>query len=339
MTGSDSPRRFCIYCFTKENLSRAHLFPRSIGGKIQLKVCCTRCNSLIGQKLEAPVEDCLFFVGGVVTLGIKPRDDAFRKITIRDADTNDRLKYVDGQLHKEASVTSTGNLTGSIEDIIRRSKKRFRSQHPDLLEQYKKQVRKGEGTFRVGEEIYEIKLDSKKTSVEYTGKVQFPYDLLAKISFEAMWLFQQFTGEIIQDFYRSTFVVDKTDSIVTDIDVGSSFKSRVICRSHSVLLGKSEFHEISYKPHHRLDFRISKNDVAYIRIEFFGVLPFIVSLGVVDKNSCTNIDAWDKSFFFPISESTIFDENYPVKYQWVRDDEDDLADAAWRIYLNKVDES
>lgn len=328
----ERPERFCLYCFTSDNLSRAHLFPRSIGGKIQEKICCERCNSLIGRKIEAPLEECLFFVGGISELNLKSKDQAFKKIPIRDTENNDTLKYVDGVLHKAAAVTETGNLTGSIKDIIRRGKKKFQGRPPEHLEQYMKQVRKGPGTFHVGEEEYEIKLDIKNTSVEYRAKVLFPWDLLAKISYEAMWLFQQYTGDILQDFRKSTFEVFAIDRQISNITVAPTFQKRVFCRSHSILSGETQFHELKYRPYHRINFRVSQNGTAYILIVFFGVLPFLVALGQVDVNDCNNIDAYEKSFFFPVHESIIYPIPYPSKYDWVKQEEHALADIAWNTF-------
>ena len=304
---------FCLYCFSKSNLSDAHLFPKCIGGSFAMPYCCERCNSSLGTGVESKIKDCLFFCHAMASQGVT-RDEAFRNIEIRERNAESPLKYVNNKLFGKARPPQEGKRIAPPRDMRRLIKKDIEKRLPHWVDYYMERYDAGEKVIRVSNETHRFYTESQTVEAEYRGRVAFPDELLAKIAYEAAFYFGQFKNATLKEFYSSTFDTRATESGKATIRVADDFHRRVWRVRPELLKSGVKYDELAYREYHRIDFRVSEYGVAYVRIEFYGILPFLVSLGRVSREEC-NMPEWlDKAFLFPLKNEGLKQENYPDNY-------------------------
>lgn len=324
---------FCLYCFTSDELTESHWIPRCIGGWYWDYVSCGKCNSLIGHSIEGSIKKDVFFATGIAELGLQNRQHAFRDIIIRDSDSGERLIY-DGDRLVGAARKPEGGKRVAPPRILRRNAIRdVERRFPHLRDEYVRALDAGQNVISVGNEEHFFYVEEKKIKTEFISTGTFPMDLLAKICYEGAWHLQQFLGRCLQDFYRSTFVImGDYETGPTSIGVDPSFKRRVICLSPRILQNKTSLDAVPYKAHHRVDYRISKKGVCYARIEFFGVLPFVVAMGMEDSMTSINEKSLSKALFLGVETDLIRLVDYPESVLKTIPVQDVLAELAWNRF-------
>ena len=336
----DRPGAFCIYCFdqNRDQLSKSHLFPQSIGGRIAARYSCHRCNNLIGTSIEGALKAHLVLAHGICSLGIQPPAKAYDRIPIRDRESKERLKHVDDKLMGTSKIREKNGTKMSRvappKEMRRLISNDVKKKYPEEWEQYMREYDAGKRVLRVGNEQHEFRMETKRGEVEFEGKASVPMGLLAKIVFEAVWAFQQFDAHTIQEFHQSTIRIDRepSDGVVNGIQFDQSFASRVWCITQDVSRGRIPLNDIAFRKYHRIDFRVTENGIAYVRVGFFGVLSYIVAFGKLETDKPSNTELLDRAIIFPVEECAIVPEEYPLEYKDIRTRDDIMARIAWDRY-------
>lgn len=326
--------RFCIYCFETDarKLSKTHVFPRTIGGRIWTDLCCCNCNSVIGHMIEGLIKDCLFFAFGIDKLRLQPKHEAFRNIKIADAETGDLLWYVGDDLHAKPRVKPDGSVSGTKEFTTERMTKWIQENYPNWLEHFRREMQRGAAVIDIPGERILVNEKCGDRKITLQGRRCFPFDLLAKIAYECMVGFGFPNVNDVCEFYKSTFGVDNKDGRTTRIDVSDAFSKRVQCFSSYILDGRTDFAQIPYKPFHSVEFRVAKSGVAYVMVNFFEVLSFSVSICQGDEHGISHPTLLGKRYAFPIAKQPPFSVEHSEKYEHMRMMEDAAATARWQLY-------
>jgi len=327
---------FCLYCFSQSDITRMHLFPQVIGGRWSDYWCCAKCNSLIGQGVEGEIKKHLFFAYAIAKTELAKLDVAFEQIRITERESGERVKYVDGRLMGTARPRTQSRRIAPPKDMRRLIIKDIKKRYPKELDRYKNEYDSGQRIIRVGNEEHVFLEESKRATMEFQGKGGIPVSLLAKIAYESVWVFGQFGRDTLQRFYKDTFRVMQ-DSLghVVRVECDNSLGMRVYCLQPNIRDGTTELDTVTFKRFHRLDFRVSERNIAYVRIEFFGVLPYIVAIGNIRRQDALNADYLDTAYFFPIDENTIHLEKYPEEYAGTIARNDALASLIWHRWNSR----
>lgn len=56
----------CYICEKNEANSIEHIIPNAIGGKLKVKILCERCNSILGETIDASLAKSLLFFSNIV---------------------------------------------------------------------------------------------------------------------------------------------------------------------------------------------------------------------------------------------------------------------------------
>lgn len=310
------PEKFCLYCFTKDELTKGHWFPEVIGGHYYDWYICAKCNSIIGRSIEGKIKGDLFFAEGLARLGIQDRQSAFRDIRIRDKSTGERLQYSGDELVGSPKMRGQSLRIAPPEILKRLVTKDVDKRFPNWLEKYKAELDAGATEIRLPGEIHSFRVEEKKSEVEYLSKNSFPLDLLAKIVYEGAWHLQQFVGRCLLEFYRTTFIIAGSEETgPTSIAVSPEFRNRVMCLNPQAMDGRQSPFEISYRPQHRFELRVTDSGLGYALVVFFEVLPFIVVFGEVGGDCRVNENLLGKSIFMLIEPKELVSLEWPQSIQ------------------------
>ncbi len=321
---------FCLYCFTKKDLNKMHLFPEVIGGRIQDKWCCAKCNSSIGTSVEGDIKKHLFFAHCIVETGIDTPDEAFKLIRIREQESGERMKFINGVPTGTAKMRSPKERVAPPKEMRRLIINDVRKKYPEELERYIKEYDAGKRTIRIGNEEHVFREEKGRAKIEFGGKAGVPISLLAKIAYEGVWLFQQFGASTLQDFYKEIVRVERdSDGNAKRVGFAKSLRKRVSCLRPDIADGRTPLETITPRRYHRLDFRVTEKGIAYVVVTFFGVLPYLVVMGSVSRADARNSEWLDKAYFFSTERSEIVPEEYPEEYGEVLLRNNVLAEVLW----------
>lgn len=329
--------KFCIYCFRKDDLSKSHLFSECIGGSIYEFYSCTGCNSVIGSSIEGRLKEAPFFATALDVLNLQPRKQAYRNVRWEDAQTGDRLRLRDGHLEPTPQSKGDGQATGPPAFIREQFLGWVKKKRPHWLEFAKKALDDGQTRINIAGDIFEIRDNSGPRQVNMVSRTVFPWSVLAKITFEAMVAFGFPTAEVMQSYYRSTFTVYKRGEQTTRIDVADTFHRRIQCYQSHILQGKIDLKKLDYKPFHRIDLRVANSGVAYLKVNFFEVISFTVSLGAVNDAEFEH-ELLGQRLIFPLSEKQVLVDELQAKYADIRKMEDAVATARWSRFKANRDQ-
>lgn|GEM_PF-3049773 len=326
--------KLCIYCTRRESdgytLSDAHLIPRSLGGRLSSPFCCTECNNVIGWKVEAKVFDSLFFTFGMKRLKITSPENAFRKIHIEDDDSKEQYRYYGDELLGTPKIRDSGERVGPLPQLIQMwtgdIEKRFNKEWAEFA---KDEVLKGRTSVRLPGEIHHIKKTGEIGNLTFTGLTSFPFSLLAKISYEAMFSFGFICDEMMRRFRAESIRVAIENGRIKSIDFNPDFWRRVGRYPHPVWKGDVDYEKLDYQPFHRLDCRITDRGNAYLRISFWRQLVFAVYLGRCSAEDLVNSEVLGRAYIFPMEGDTrVYWEPYPPELKERNDYENAVADIA-----------
>ncbi len=327
---------FCIYC-TEDDVSlfsRAHIFPEAIGGRISIRNVCRSCNSVLGHTVEAEVKKSLFFCAALDKLGIQPTEKAYRHIEIADSKTGARLRYHDDQLRPIPEVVTGHKYTGERSFVEERFLDWVRRNRPHWVDNVKDQFASGVEVINVAGEKFKIK-DRNNSKVNLRATIAFPWNLVAKIAFEAMCGFGFPEETLLREFYLDTFSVYKVGNRTSRIEVSSGFRHRINNLHPQVLDGRKNILDLEFMPYHRVDPRVSKNGTVYLKINFFEAISFVVPIGHVGERELLNPQVLGNAYFFPIDEPYMYPKELEGRHKEVRDGEDASADVRWHLYSTR----
>jgi len=277
-------------------------------------------------------------VVGIDKLGLQSKDNAYKDIDITELDTGENYKYVNGKLVGKAKMRNSKTRIAPQKELRKLAIRDIRKRLPNWAENYEKQLTNGAEIVKLPGETHIFKKEQKHSKMQFSGKIGFPFELLAKIAYEATWLFQMFTSQILQQFRLSTFEVEAIEGKVSRITIFSSFRDRVWCINPTVLSGDKQLHELKYHPHHRLDFRVTPHGLAYVRISFFGVTAYLVAMGIIGSGKPANQDYLSRAYFFPVGKQEIWPKFYPEEIRTYVEADHGLARVAWYRFNERLKE-
>lgn len=326
--------KFCIYCLRKDNLSRGHIFPISIGGSFWLNNICKNCNSVIGRSIESEIKECPFLVFGIDKIKIQKKERAFNKLSIKEKNTGVKFRYKQEILEPETLVQKNNKYVGNRIFVKERFLKWVEENRSNWVNYVKEQFDKENSVINVAGDKFKIENIDGWVDLEVSGKVQFPYKMLSKIVFKLMVCSVFPNTESLLNYYYSTFDIVKNNNKVNNIIVKDIFLKRVQCLNSNILGGKINLSELKYEPFHGFYFRITENGIAYIKISFFGVLTFLVAIDQVGKDVRINENLKNKAFHFLTNKHEVetyeLDEN---KIEKVLKRDDAIANARFDSFL------
>lgn len=331
-------KNMCIYYFENDinKMSNAHIFPKSIGGRIAIKSTCVDCNSLIGRTIENTIKDNLFFVTGIAQTGIQNLGLAYRNIDIVDPKTERKYYYKDNQLVGKRQVINNGEIVrGSKEFVIEFVEAWISKNRPYWLEYFKEEVRKGSSQINIAGDIFSISQESKDHLIQLKGSNKFPFSILAKICYEILRGTLYISNPHLFDFYNDIFDVRRIENKVVNIDIKSNFYARTaLASSASILNDIDNYHKLKYEKVHWVRFGYSENKTVYLKIVFFNLLKFIIPVMQLEKKYIDS-ELIDKLVLFPIDQADYYiDDNFILNDE-VKEHEDFLSDIMWNKSNNR----
>ena len=328
---------FCIYCLEnrEDRLDNAHLFPRSIGGRIAFKHCCKPCNNTLGHSVEAAVKDSTFLVTGIDRLGFQSKKNAYRNLVITDPSTGHPFKYnLDGILIPKRKLDDDGLATGDEEFVTERTLDYVRKNFPHWIEQVRQELKEGKDEIFLPREKLVRNRKDGEISINLQGKTAFPLDLVAKITYEGMFLARAFTRDILENFYRDTFKVIVLEGNRRRISVSTDFRHRARTYQSNLLRGGVDYTKLVYRPYHRMDLRVSTAGTLYASISFFGLVRYLVAIDKVELDELHDRSLLGKALFFPFKGRLLEIVDYPNTFDDILRRDDAFADALHKYYLD-----
>ncbi|SYZ72969.1 hypothetical protein TRIP_C21084 [Candidatus Zixiibacteriota bacterium] len=318
-------------------MTDAHLFPESIGGRFSFRHCCVYCNNWLGHHIEGKLMKSLFTAFARDQTGIANKEDAFRQINIIDTQSGEDYRYYEKEIVGKPKMRSPRERIAPPKQLRSLIRKDVQKRFPNWVEYYMDQYDSGANRISLPGEIHTFRKERLNGNIEFRGENFFPVDLLAKISYEAMFIFGFFSRESIVGFYKDNFEIyrEEVAPFKTRIKIRSEFGKRVKLLNPSKWRGNIDYAKIKFYPSHSIDLRISDKDVAYIAINFFECLRYLVVIGKINRALIAYSDFLNRRIFFPIrGEPSIFCQPFPRKYESIKKGEDIIADVAW-IMFNK----
>ncbi len=100
----------CIWCGEKNDLTKSHLIPESLGGWFKPRISCRKCNSILGHAFEAEAFKNAFLTAAISKFGISAKKDVYRLAKITDTETgapmsigkDGRARPIPGKVGKSA---------------------------------------------------------------------------------------------------------------------------------------------------------------------------------------------------------------------------------------------
>lgn len=328
---------FCLYCLDDDasRMSKEHIFPQCIGGRFWIDNCCKSCNNLIGRTWDNEAKDAPILASGISHLGLQPPEQALGQLKKIDSETGERLHLDGDKLFGSFKILNPRKRKGPPKQLRRSAIEDVRKRFPDYAAWYAEEIRKGSQEISLPGEVHEFREEQKRSTVEFTGKTGFPIALIAKIAYESMFAAGLFTVDSISEFYRTTFEVYKAGSKTTEIAVSSSFRKRLRPLYPDIWRWTTDYSTLSFKPSHSLDFRITDKGIAYIRVNFFEIVSFMVVVSEVNREDVPVKDLLEKRCSFPIEGPKCVCEQLPDCLQSFRQADDVFAKIVWDVYCGR----
>ncbi|MBU8934503.1 MAG: HNH endonuclease [candidate division Zixibacteria bacterium] len=314
----------------EESFGKAHIFPRSMGGKLWLDNVCKSCNNAIGRTIESHVKKSLLLATAIANLEIQTPEKAFKHLTIRVPKTEIRLEFDKDRLKPKRKVDGNRHIVGDKKFTIERFLAWVDKERPHWLEYVREKLAEGEKRIRIAGDVFEF-VDSEGNRAEFEG-ARFPVDLVAKVAFESMHCLGFPTSRLVGLFGARTFDVAIQSDGQKTIQVRQDFLKRVSCLQPQLLDGRKDIGTVKFRPFHRIDCYVSKNAIAYLRVGFFGALSFIVAIGDLEGCELHDPSVTGKPYIFPTTEHDLHPQESYARPEDVKDREDHLADILWNKF-------
>jgi len=132
----------CFGCLKTRELTREHIFPQAIGGKLKVKIYCKKCNDTFGHQLDDEISRC--FGHFATILGIKRERGGNQPFTVEEVKTGTNLlsdgkslrrkdPLVEFQIDDDGRTLKSVNVAARTENefrrIIERLGKKYRLKH------------------------------------------------------------------------------------------------------------------------------------------------------------------------------------------------------------------
>jgi len=332
---------FCIYCFEDkpERSSKAHIFPRSLGGRFWYDQCCESCNSVLGRSLESQVKDSLFLAFGIDRFAMVAKEDAFGQLQISHDETGVPIRFSGDTLIAKPRLYSDGTMSGNKEYVSERILDHVRKSSPNLLQYSRERLSAGEKTVDLPGERLIIRTVDIGGKIKFVGRTVFPVNILAKIVFEAMFSFGVYTNAVMRQFYETTFTVFHNGEHSTRIEIKDDFRRRVGVSGAQVLASGADLTKVDYQPFHRIDFRVNSEGIAYVIVNFFEALSFLVVVGEANRDKVFQPELLTKRIIFPFpssvgnSEHKLIIEELLDRHAHRHLEQDEYAVRLWKSYI------
>lgn len=299
---------FCIYCGEgcTSGMTKAHLFPKWMGGRIAPEHTCADCNCSIGSSIEGEAKGQILFALATDWLGLADKDTAYKGIRILTEDEGYDLGYSSNEL-QGLQDNKTGRRVGPMRSVKRDMFKWIgRTFGKESLEESKRRLSEGETAFDLGAERIHLVQYQMNSDIRFRGKGGLPFRLLAKIGYEAIWILPAFEMEFIVRFRHRFFKVDEGRTDRGRIRVSDNFQSCCGCLRDDLYgcptVSREQLH---YKRYHRIDLGVSDNGTVYEAIQFFGDIPFLIVLGKLGQFGIRKAEFLDNSYFFYMDQPKI----------------------------------
>lgn len=327
----------CIYCSTEDQaqLTKSHLFAKGIGGKFYEYYSCILCNNVLGSTIESRMSESLFFTHGMAKLGVKTLEAAFKRIRAKDAQTGDSVRMQESGFVGKLSVSEDGTISGTKEDVEECLLNITKSNRPNWVDEVREQLASGAEIINIAGDRYRRIIYKGIRRIELEGESDFPTDLLAKLSFEGMYVAGLYTKESRNAFKESTFVVNGDETDRSRIEVKGTFRRRAR-RQHPRQIGDLDYKSIKYAPWHSLEFRLTENDTAYIKIKFFGVASFFVVIDRVPLAAIADPESLGGRYLFPLEGVSVVRQELPDELRELKRGEDVVADMIWKEFSGSL---
>lgn len=331
------PERFCIYCFSTDEtqLSKQHLFPKSIGGRVTQMNVCHACNSLLGKTIESEVSRCPFFCTAMAKLKLKDPEKAFKGLGIVHKETKNPIRLIDGEWRPipkhERGVSYSGTEADSLGCFLRDVKR----DRPNWYDYAVEQLNSGVDRIHVCDRTFHVQRFSMNDALVAENYIKFPIGFLAKTVFEMMVGFEFPSHEGINSFRQSTIDVFGTEGKPSRIQVSDSFVDRLCCYNVQYLESVQKMASAEYSRFHRIDFGVTEKNTAYILVVYFELVAFAIPICTITNQTGFDARLLGRRFVWPIDKTTVVPEEYESQHEeWRKRLEVDV-DERWNTFRSR----
>lgn len=312
--GTRVDSNICIWCGRAVPLTKSHIFPECLGIRFIMYVSCSACNSFFGEKVEGTIMNNAFFCAAISKLGLKDKKDAYRQAKKIDTETGYEVMInEDGRVQTIPKMLSNSRFIGTPKQLKEMAVKRFKRQNPNT-------------STRPIEEFYD---DKESKNFQYEGvnfsKVIYPEsntevrfsqkrDPEPKLVFKIVHEFLTTSGLIrtpeirqnMKNLYSVAFYNDKTR-----IFFSSELTERYITNTTHTFREYKQLEEIPFLNFHYVMLRLSKKQILYVEVVFFGQVKTIFSIGPVTKVDPYTLLMLDIGLVFMLGEPMPFESRFP----------------------------
>lgn len=331
---------FCIYCgeTDRTKLTKGHVFAQVIGGRVWV-TNCVKCNSMWGRQVESQIKKTPFFAVGIAKLGLQNIQTAFRDISISDWDTGIPLHIVKGNLEGKPSVDRDRSISGNSEFVIEYMINKTKRDRPHWVEYLRSQFDERKQIINIAGDKFSVQRTKPNKKLKLQGRL-FPYELLAKLTYDLMRGFTFPNSKSMKQFHRSTFEFFASGKKNHRVVIRKEFFNRISTAHMDVLNGKLSLEDIKYSRFHRVDLRVASiSRVVYLKINFFEAVSFIIAISELDGANVTPVELLNQRLLFPIDIFDIIPEKLLQEHEWLRKEEDAAATRSWKNYLSYTKEN
>lgn len=324
----------CIWCDSIENLTKAHLFPKSIGGNFKPLSTCKECNEFLGAKYEKEVHNNAFITAALVATGLEEKRTAYRYGT-----------KIDEKTGLEMTLTRDGRCKPVP---VKEGEKRFIGTPEEMKAYWVAWLRKKRPNWPV-EPLIEFFDDPKRTKFKYACetivkrlepsekielRIDLPRDphpfLIMKIVYESLTYLNFQKDDYFSQLIAKFITVDGT-SKDQRILIRDEIGGLIIPNTQNSFREFRKLEDIPFKKRHYIVMRLSKNGILYLEVNLFGQLRNFFVIGQV-SNVDIDMTLLDLAIIFPFKGNP-YQMRYmnlvqPIHTKW--------ADAAVELRYNEL---
>lgn len=272
----------CIWCGKALPDSRAHLFPKCLGGRFWAKICCGPCNFELGSKWEAQVDMDAFLTAALVKLGMKSKSKAYRKARKVDTDTGFEMQIgKDGLLKPIPRDLPDGSFLGHGKDALNKWQTKLPHWPIDKLTAF---LMDPQSTVihHEGESLRKKNYSAGKAEVRLEGLRGGPNTRMTlKIAYEFCMINTWMDAPCIRDFFEGALTVQKDRGKIS-IRESDRANQRIFSGRNIHHRKVKVLESIDFQPYHALALKLSKDLILYLELRYFGAVADYIIFDKID---------------------------------------------------------
>ncbi len=296
----------CIWCGAEAPGSRAHLFPRYLGGRFWALTNCTACNNALGSQVEEQAAQNPFLTAAIAKLGIAvKKKDAFRHARKVDIETGFEMQIDKDDIAKpKPQPLVDGGFLAAPNDAYKKWSKLYSRELPNWpLEPVKTFLEDPTSTsLDYGKRLRKRNFAGGPATIRLEGLTRDPDPgLVLKIAYEACVLSQLIHIPCIRELLDGAFTVECEDGKST-IKVNDRAASHIVYNLESYFRKVKCLDTIDFRRYHAISLGLTPDLILFLEVRFFGAVRTLVVFGKVDKLPDFALAILDRFFVFPLDD-------------------------------------